>query len=183
MNRRHPTLRSSVIATVVLVTGIGVSSVACGGRDPLNPCDSALGPVDQATTTANPYIMDGLWSLVLVNGSAIPAQGYKVNNTDYLRAGTLDFRTRRVTNGNCKDPEESSGIVLAQYVTGDGAGSAKPTKVASGSYDHDVKAKIVTLKAFDREQAGSTTYTQTTSRLTVTGLHPDNSQLVLVFQR
>ena len=180
---RQPTFRNSLIAAVVVVVGIGVSSAACGERDPLNPCDSAFGPVDDATSKANPGIMDGLWALVLVNGSPIPAQGYKVNDAEYLRAGTLDFRTRKVTKGNCKSPGSSTGIVLAQYVTGDGAGSARPTKVASGTYEHDVGAKTVTLKAFDREQVGSTTYTQTTSRLTVVGLHPDNSQLTLVFQR
>jgi hypothetical protein len=180
---RNQSFRSSVIAAVVVVVGIGVSSAACGERDPLNPCDSLLGPVDLATSTANPGIMDGLWALVLVNGSPIPAQGYKVNNTEYLRAGTLDFRTRRVSNGDCKAPESTTGVVLAQYVTGDGAGGAKPTKVASGTYEHAVSARSVTLKAFDREQVGSTSYTQTTSRLTVVGLHPDNSQLTLVFQR
>jgi hypothetical protein len=152
-----------------------VAAAASTSCDLLNPCYDEI--------ENGPYaglFMDGTWALVRVNGAVIPALGYKVNSTDYLRAGSMDFKTRKVV-GACTSPEQSDGIVLARYAIGTAGGQVKPGESASGDFTFVRTSGKITLKAYGISLSSTVTNSNT---FTMAGYNPDRFENVtLTFTR
>jgi hypothetical protein len=89
----------SVRGAVGLVAG----AVLLGGCPPFFvPCG-----------TFSPSI-EGSWQLVNANGAPIPAGGLLLDSGDRLAAGTLTFKTERITSCT-DDAREEAGSVIATY--------------------------------------------------------------------
>ena len=101
-----------------------------------NPC-----PVESFD---NDKFLDGVWGLTTINGAPIPPQGYAAEGGNYIKAGSIEFKTRRVT-GECKDADEMAGIAIIRYANVDVNGKPKPSRTYALAFDYVVKTGIVTL--------------------------------------
>ena len=160
------TATKRILRTLTLVA-LGAACASCD--ELLNPCALSAG-------NGNPKLMDGIWAVTRINGAPIPANGFKVNATDYLRAGSMDFKTRDIFGVSCSDPTNTHGIVLARYVMGDGGAGLKPGQSATGDFEFINRTGVVTISAFKLSLSGNVA----SRSFTLTGLHPDTWQQLTI---
>jgi hypothetical protein len=143
----------------------------------LTACDDTF--LEPCRTKDAAEKLDGIWAIYEINGAPIPAKGYQVTTNDYLKAGSLEFKTRSVV-GECKDPDSYSGVVIIRYAIFNAAGQLQPGKTYTGSFDYNRRNERVLFRNSKRWIEGP----KSEDIISVEGLEPSTwSQVTIRFTK
>ncbi len=149
----------------------------------------------------DPDLLDGIWSLELIDGKAIPAGGYKIPGTDplkpseFLRQGNMILVTTNAYHGqDCGKVQESRGLIKFLYMVSKGTDPVGNIKQYAGRFHRDNVDNTASIGADKYTlpvQLGSAQYlrfvsTRSSKTLTVTatiGFGPVGLTYVLFFVR
>ena len=107
------------------------------GCDVLEPCKLSTAGID------------GNWRLSHVNGTPIPPDYPLPNRFEFLKEGTLIFKTTRSTANGCKNEDPvNNGIFIFFYEL---RNSDKPTGRADGNFTYDLGSGDLTLTSGGRK--------------------------------
>ena len=119
------------------------ATLALAGALALTGCEDAFAPCGLKGDAEK---LDGIWALTTINHAAVPAKGYQVTSSEYLVAGSVEFKTRSVI-GDCKDPESYSGVVIIRYAIMNAAGQLQTGKTYTGSFDYNLRRQMVLFRS------------------------------------
>lgn len=122
--------------TFVTVAAFAVVAIT-GCDDPLNPC-----PIE---TFVNSDFLDGTWNAEQINGKAIPPNGFKANDKNFVKAATMEFHTTRA-DGKCIAPTTMSGVVIFRYKLLDELTFPKDSKSYMATFDYEIKPGDITFR-------------------------------------
>ena len=102
----------------------------------------------------DPDLLDGIWSLQLIDGKAIPAAGYKIPLTDptkpseFLQVGNMILVTTSAYHGqDCGKVQESSGLIKFLYRVSKGTDPVGDIKQYAGRFHRDNEANTASVGA------------------------------------